>query len=83
MLAYSQVNNVKISGKITDISNGTPLVGASVIIESTKAGVKTDVEGNFFIELETGKTYNLLISNIGYLSKIINGVKPSAAEMSL
>jgi len=75
--AYSQIKYVKISGRVTDMSNGSPVVGASVLIETTKAGVKTDVEGNFFIVLEIGKTYNLLVSNIGYLSKIISDVKPS------
>ena len=77
--AYSQARFVKISGKVSDQASGTPLVGASVMIESTKAGVKTDVEGNFFISLETGKTYNLLISNIGYQPKIINDIKPAVS----
>ncbi len=78
--SYGQVKNVKISGRVTDITNGAPLSGASVLIESTKAGVKTDVEGNFFMSLETGKTYNLLFSNVGYQSKIIEAVTTSAGE---
>ncbi len=65
--SYAQAKYAKISGRVTDQTNGSPLVGASVVIESNKAGVKTDVEGNFFINLEIGKSYNLLISNIGYL----------------
>lgn len=75
--SFSQARFAKISGKVSDITNGSPLVGASVLIEGSKAGVKTDVEGTFFIVLELGKTYNLIVSNIGYQSKIINAVKPS------
>ena len=71
---------MKISGKVTDMANGNPLAGASVLIETTKAGVKTDVEGNFFMSLEVGKSYNLLISNIGFQSKLIEGVRPTGGE---
>ena len=71
---------IKISGRVNDASNGSPLLGASVLIENTKAGVKTDVEGNFFISLEEGKTYNLLISNVGYQTKLISGIQPSRVE---
>lgn len=78
--SFGQSGFVKISGRVTDISNGTPLVGASVLVESARKGVKTDVEGNFFISLEEGKSYNLLISNIGYQTKLINGIQPSRNE---
>ena len=53
------------------------MVGATIMIEGSKSGVTTDVEGTFFIVLELGKSYNLIVSNIGYESKIINDVKPS------
>jgi TonB-dependent receptor len=74
--SLGQVKYIKISGIVNDMANGNPLVGASVLLESSKAGVKTDVDGNFFMNLETGKTYNLLISNIGYQTKMIENVKP-------
>ncbi len=74
---FSQGGLIKVTGKVSDITNGSPLAGASITVENSKTGVKTDVEGNFFISLEAGKSYNLLISNIGYTSKIINDVKPS------
>jgi TonB-dependent receptor len=76
MVSYGQTK-YKVTGKVKDASNGSPLVGASVMVENTRGGVRTDVEGNFFIILEGDKTYNLQISNIGYQSKIINGIQPS------
>jgi TonB-dependent receptor len=79
-ISYGQARYVRISGRVSDISNGSPLAGASVLIEGTKTGVKTDVEGGFFISLEEGKSYSLLISNIGYQSKIVNGIVPAKTE---
>ncbi len=70
----------RVSGKVNDLTNGSPLVGASVLIETSKTGVKTDVEGNFFLSLEYGKTYNLVISSIGYQTKIISGIEPVRGE---
>lgn len=74
---FAQNHYIKISGKITDATNGSPLVSASVIVESTKAGVKTDVEGTFFISVEEGRKYNLLISNVGYQPKAVNDIDAS------
>ena len=78
--SFCQVKSQKISGKVNDITTGAPLAGASVLVEGAKGGVKTDVEGNFFINLEVGKTYNLLISNIGYQTKSIDGITVNQGE---
>ncbi|HEY2347523.1 MAG TPA: carboxypeptidase-like regulatory domain-containing protein, partial [Puia sp.] len=75
--SFGQVKHVRISGKVTDMTSGNPLVGASVLIEGTRTGVTTDVEGVFFITLEKNKIYNFVVSSIGYQPKIINSVKPS------
>ncbi len=80
MNGFGQTRNMAISGRVNDISSGSPLVGASVLIESTKKGVKTDVEGNFFIVLEEGKTYNLVISSIGYQSRLIRGIQARGSD---
>ncbi|HWJ27683.1 MAG TPA: carboxypeptidase-like regulatory domain-containing protein, partial [Flavisolibacter sp.] len=77
LASFGQTKYIKLSGKVTDVVNGSPLVGASVIVESTKAGVKTDVEGTFFITVPEGKKYNLLISNVGYQTKVVNDVDAS------
>ncbi len=80
LTASGQSKWMKISGRVHDASNGSPLLGASIVIENSKMGVRTDVEGNFFINLEVGKTYNLLISNVGYQTKLISDVKPAYGE---
>jgi len=62
----------KVSGKVTDATSGAALVGASVLVEGLNSGVKTDVEGNFFIGLEKGKAYQLLVTNVGYDPKTLS-----------
>ena len=52
-----------VSGSITD-EEGTPLPGASVIIQGTDQGVTTDFDGNYSISIDRGQT--LEASFIGY-----------------
>ena len=44
-----------VSGSITD-EDGTPLPGASVIIQGTDEGVTTDFDGNYSISVDRGQT---------------------------
>src|SRR4051812_1051229 len=65
----------KLYGKVTDAVTNSPVVGASVIVASTKGGSRTDVEGNFFLQVKVGETYTIEISSVGYQTKVINDVK--------
>jgi len=56
---------VRISGKITDMSNGEPIIGATIFIEETKSGAATDLQGYFAIVLPRGK-YNAQFASMGY-----------------
>ncbi len=81
LISFAQSNSsIKLSGKVTDVSTSSPLVGATVIVTNTKAGTKTDVEGNFFISVAAGQTYAIEISNIGYQSKVINEIKAQLGD---
>lgn len=62
LIVFAQ--NGTIRGTIKD-PNGLPLQGASVIIEGTKNGVVTDVNGNFSIAVPPGN-YTLVISYVGH-----------------
>jgi len=54
-----------LSGRITNRSNGEPVIGATIVLASTKTGVISDAEGVYSLPLEAGKTYNLTISSLG------------------
>ena len=56
----------KISGKIIDKNDGSPLVGASVIIEDMNLGAATDVNGEYFIINIPPGNYTIRAEYIGY-----------------
>ena len=54
-----------ISGTIIDDA-GDPIIGASIVEKGTTNGTITDLDGNFQLSVEKGKT--IVVSNIGYMS---------------
>lgn len=58
-----------IRGIVTDV-NGTPIIGASVIIKGTKNGTSTDTKGAFNITVTDEKTV-LVFSYVGYVDQEI------------
>lgn len=56
----------KISGKIIDKNDGSPLVGASVIIEDMNLGAATDANGEYFIINIPPGNYTIRAEYIGY-----------------
>lgn len=55
----------EIYGKVID-ETGTPVLGASVILEGTTKGAQTDFEGNYRITNVEPDSYNLVVSYVGY-----------------
>ena len=62
----SQQNNgkFKITGNVTD-NNGEPIIGASVVVNGTKNGTVTDIDGNFTL-VSNSETPTLNISYVGF-----------------
>src|SRR5678815_2218501 len=73
--SFAQVKTIKFAGKVTDASTNSPLVGASVVVGGTTLGTRTDVEGNFFLTLETDTKYTIQVSNVGYQTKQLTEVQ--------
>lgn len=64
-----------IEGIVKDHSSGSPLPGATVIIEGTINGTASDTDGKFrFTNLKPG-VYNLKITYVSYLPEIVEKVK--------
>lgn len=56
-----------ITGHITDVRTGEPLIGASVIVKSEKGqGVVTDIDGNFSLQTKVEAPLTLRVEFIGY-----------------
>ena len=55
-----------VSGRVTDSTNESPLIGANVILEGTSLGAATDNEGRYEIKgLDAGE-YVITVSYIGF-----------------
>jgi len=64
-----------IEGIVKDLSSGSALPGATVIIEGTTTGTTTDADGRFrIINLKPG-SYNLKITYVSYLPETIEKVR--------
>ena len=60
-----------LSGTVTDKSSGEPLIGASVQVPGTSAGIITDLDGHFKFQLPEGKVL-VQVSMIGYKTRVVN-----------
>jgi TonB-linked SusC/RagA family outer membrane protein len=70
-----------IQGLVTDAVDGTPLVGANVLIKSTTTGTITDVDGRFTLDAEPDDI--LVVSFIGYLTTEVTVGNRSRIDISL
>ncbi|MCP9291030.1 TonB-dependent receptor [Gracilimonas sediminicola] len=57
-----------ITGKVTDASTGEPIIGANILVMGTTQGAATDLNGEYEIDDVDPGTYNLRVSNIGYVT---------------
>ncbi len=58
----------KVTGKVVD-EKGDGLVGVSVVVKGTTNGTITDIDGNYSLNVPTGKAATLVLSYVGYTSQ--------------
>lgn len=78
----SEFVGFSISGKVTD-SNGTPLVGATVVVENSLLGVSSGKDGGFVINRLKSGGYTLVVSYMGYDSKRIDVTLSENTNLSI
>lgn len=66
----SALAQTKISGTVVGSEDGEPVVGAAVIIQGTKTGTVTDVDGKFSITVPAGAS-KLVVSYLGMVSRTV------------
>jgi hypothetical protein len=74
--AFTQ-NTIRLNGRVLNEKN-EPVSGATVLIEGTGKGNPADVEGRFYLNLEPGKKYTIVISAVNYDTKKISDVEVAA-----
>ncbi|MBP3589155.1 MAG: carboxypeptidase-like regulatory domain-containing protein, partial [Muribaculaceae bacterium] len=57
-------NAENVSGTVVD-DTGEPLIGVSVMLKGKNAGVTTDIDGNYTIQVPNVKTASLTFSYVG------------------
>ncbi|MBQ3872297.1 MAG: TonB-dependent receptor [Bacteroidales bacterium] len=68
MPVHSFAQNLRVEGKVLD-EQGEGLIGAGVVIQGTRTGTITDLDGNFVISAPSGAV--LEISCIGYTTQTV------------
>jgi TonB-linked SusC/RagA family outer membrane protein len=76
------LQQVKVSGTITDGQTGEPLPGVNIIIEGTTIGVTSDINGKYTIELPNQNAV-LVFSYIGYLVERVQFTGQSSIDIKL
>ena len=72
MASFLIAQDGSISGRVTDVDTGDPLVGANVIIVGTNLGAATDVNGEYSISKVPAGAQRLNANYIGYASSSMN-----------
>jgi len=70
-----------VTGIVADNTDGTPLIGANILIKGTTSGTVSDAEGNYSIETSSGDV--LVFSYVGYLSQEIEVSNQTIINISL
>ena len=69
-LSDSCASPVVVRGMVIDAEDKEPVIGASVVIDGTKKGVVTNIDGQFALKLPPDTS--LVISYIGYKTKKVH-----------
>ncbi|MBS1510815.1 MAG: carboxypeptidase-like regulatory domain-containing protein [Bacteroidetes bacterium] len=71
----------KIEGKITDTKTGQPIAGVSVVLNGTKTGASTNVDGYFVITADAGK-HTITLSSTSYEEKKVDEIDVEAGKVT-
>ena len=70
MSCHVMAQQTTVTGIVTDATDGSPVIGANILVKGTSAGAISDIDGNFSVNIPSG--YNVLvITCIGYKSQEI------------
>jgi len=67
----------KIAGQVTDAADGSPLVGANVIIQGTQLGAAAGLDGYYYIINVPPGVYTVKVQMMGYKVHVVDNVRVS------
>ena len=78
-LAHAQ--EITISGKVTDATDGSLLPGVTIVVKNTTTGTVTDADGKYSIKVK--KAAVLVFSYVGYQPQEITAMEQTTLDVSL
>ncbi len=81
-ISMSALTQITISGRITDMNNDEPLIGASIVVKGTTQGAIADIDGYYTIEVNSENDV-LVFSFVGYLTEEIMVGSQSSVNVAL
>lgn len=70
----------KVSGTVVSQGDGEPIIGASVLVEGTKVGTVTDIDGKFTLDVPAGK--KLVITYLGMKAQTLYAVPSMTVRLA-
>lgn len=70
-----------VTGTITDGNDGSPIIGANVLVKGTAVGTISDLNGGFSVNVPSGRNV-LVVSCIGYKTQELT-IKPGQKTVSI
>lgn len=70
-----------VTGTITDGNDGSPIIGANVLVKGTAVGTISDLNGGFSVNMPSGRNV-LVVSCIGYKTQELT-IKPGQKTVSI
>lgn len=74
-------NEITVSGSVTDISDGSALIGITVMEKGTSNGVITDVDGRYSIRVS--ESAELVFRFVGYLQQTVAVNRQTTIDISM
>ena len=68
VIAQSSLAQSVLKGKVVDGNDGSPLIGATVVVQGTSQGTATNLDGTFTLQAPTGDV-TIKVSYVGYIAK--------------
>ncbi len=64
----------KLAGKVADAQTGEPVVGATILLQGTRMGAATDINGYYYVDYIPPGDYTVSITAVGYQKVVVENV---------
>ena len=71
-IGYMTAQTQKVSGVVLSEDDGSPIIGATVMVQGTSIGTITDIDGNFSIPNVPMSAKKIAVSYIGMKNQVVN-----------